>query len=72
MTFRLNTAASFQNRTKFVTVAFSFGISENTVFSNAIDSLSFGRCEGHIKQFGNFWQYRGFSSIHLLQQNWTN
>jgi hypothetical protein len=25
------------------TVAFSFGISENTVFSNAIDSVSFGR-----------------------------
>jgi hypothetical protein len=27
-------------------VAFCFGISENTVFSNAIDSVSFGRTGG--------------------------
>jgi hypothetical protein len=26
-----------------MTVAFSFGISENTLFSNAIDSVAFGR-----------------------------
>jgi hypothetical protein len=29
------------------TVSFSFGISENTVFSNAIDSVSFGRWTGY-------------------------
>jgi hypothetical protein len=29
-------------------VAFCFGINENTVFSNAIDSVSFGRWTGYF------------------------
>jgi hypothetical protein len=34
------------SRLCFETVVFSFGISENTVFSNGIDSVSFGRWTG--------------------------
>jgi hypothetical protein len=30
-------------QTSFSIVPFSFGISENTVFSNVIDSVSFGK-----------------------------
>jgi hypothetical protein len=43
------------------TVAFSFGITENTVFSNAIDSVSFGR----------HWKYYLFFDIisyHIICQ----
>jgi hypothetical protein len=44
--FRLSTVLYLARHFKtepIETAVFSFGISENTVFSNAIDSVSFGR-----------------------------